>query len=171
MAGKKVVLPKGMDKINFMRLSKKEPHGRTKIRLLGLGHLAAGKSIEEVSQLLMVDRSSVRHWLDRFIEAGVEGLAEKPRSGRTQLLSNDKAEEVRCAIETLQASREGGRVRGVDIQELLAKKFNAVYDIDSVYKVLKRLNMVWISARSKHPKQSETVQETFKKTSLKKLKN
>ena len=63
--------------------------------------------------------------------------------------------------------RRGGRLTGQDIQQILAKEFNAVYTLTGVYRLLKRLKIVWITSRSIHPKQDPLVQEDFKKTSKK----
>jgi len=48
------------------------------------------------------------------------------------------------------------------MQSLLANEFNCCYSRSGVYALLDRLNIVWITARSKHPKHSEEVIEQFK---------
>jgi len=45
---------------------------------------------------------------------------------------------------------------------MLADEFNCCYTLSGVYTLLDRLNIVWISARSKHPKHSEEAIEQFK---------
>ena len=39
-------------KIDFFQLAKREPNPRTRIRFLALGHLKAGKSKQEVSEIV-----------------------------------------------------------------------------------------------------------------------
>ena len=39
-------------------------------------------SISQISQLLQMDRKTVRKWLVRFQQYGLDGLNDKPRSGR-----------------------------------------------------------------------------------------
>lgn len=43
---------------------------------------AQSPSISQISQLLQMDRKTVRKWLVRFQQYGLEGLNDKPRSGR-----------------------------------------------------------------------------------------
>jgi hypothetical protein len=49
----------------------------------------------------------------------------------------------------------GGRIIAEDIQELLANQYNCCYTLSGVYTLSARLNIVWISGRSKHPKHSK----------------
>ena len=58
------------------------------IRLLHLGHKA-----EEVAQMQAVSKPTVYGWWKRWIAGGLEGLANKPRSGRPQ-----KADENYIAL-------------------------------------------------------------------------
>ncbi|NYT46798.1 MAG: winged helix-turn-helix domain-containing protein [Candidatus Methanofishera endochildressiae] len=71
------------------------------------------------------------------------------------------------AVITLQEERVGGRITGHDIRQLLDEQFQIKCCLNSVYNLLARLNIVWITVRSKHPKQDQTTQDDFKKTSVK----
>ena len=154
--------------VDFFQLAAKEPHPRTRIRLLALGHLQKGKEKMEVIEMFQVSFVSLRKWLLRFIKSGVSGLQELQRSGRKKKLSTDQEEEFRKQVEELQEARKGGRVRGQDVQVLLKEKFSVDYALPSVYDVLDRCGLSWISARSKHPKSDPLIQEDFKKNSKKK---
>jgi len=54
-------------------------------------------------------------------------------------------------------------VRGEDIRQLLDEQFGVVYTLNGVYELLKRLDMVWISARSVSPNANPARQAEFKK--------
>ena len=152
----------------FIELAKREGHARTRLRLIALEHLKEGKSCLEVAVMLKVSRISVRHWLNRFLREGIEGVKEKKRSGRKQVLPKQKEEEFRLEVEKLQEGRNGGRIRVKDIQVMLKEVFCCDYEIKSVYDLLNRLGMSWITARSQHPQSDPQQQEDFKKT-LKKM--
>jgi transposase len=153
---------------DFFQLAKRESNPRTRIRLLALGHLRAGKTKLEVIDMFQIVFPTLRQWLLRFIAEGVNGLREKEGKGRKRKLSAEKEEEFRQQIEYLQKSRKGGRVRGQDVQVLLKEKFCINHALPSVYHVLERCGLSWISARSKHPKSDPGTQEDFKKNSKKK---
>ncbi|KKL08158.1 hypothetical protein LCGC14_2578660 [marine sediment metagenome] len=154
-----------LEGVDFFRLATKESHPRTRIRLLALGHLQAGKKKMAVINMFQISLTSLRKWLLRFIKNGLEGIQEGHRSGRKKKLPLEKEEEFSLEVEALQNNREGGRVRGQDIQILLKEKFCADYALPSVYHVLERCGLSWISSRSKHPKSDSAIQENFKKNS------
>jgi len=153
---------------DFFQLAKREPHPRKRIRLLALGNLQAGKTKREVINIFHITFPTLREWLLRFISDGIEGLSEKPGKGRKKKLSSDQEEEFRKQVESLQELREGGRVRGQDVQALLKEKFCVDHALPSVYHVLERCGLSWISSRSKHPKSDPKAQEDFKKNFKKK---
>jgi transposase len=153
---------------DFFQLAKRESNSRIRIRLLALGHLRAGKTKLEVINMFRIVFPTLREWLLRFIAEGVDGLRDKQGRGRKRKLSAEQEEDFRQQIERLQESREGGRVRGQDVQVLLKEKFCVDHALPSVYHVLERCGLSWISARSKHPKSDSVAQEDFKKNSKKK---
>ena len=153
---------------DFFQLAKREPNPKMRIRLLALGHLREGKTKSEIVDMFQIVFPTLREWLLRFIEEGIEGLRDKQGKGRKRKLPIEREEEFRQQVEDLQKGRNGGRVRGQDIQVLLKEKFRVAHALPSVYHVLERCGLSWISARSKHPKSDPKAQEDFKKNSKKK---
>lgn len=52
---------------------------------------------------------------------------------------------------------------GKDIQKYIKKSYGVDYHVRNIYRLMKELELVWITSRSKHPKQDLVVQEEFKK--------
>lgn len=48
-----------------------------------------GFSIDQISNIVDVDRDSVSNWFNRWEEGGVEALSDDPKSGRPPILFND----------------------------------------------------------------------------------
>ena len=109
---------------NFFQLAKRESHPRIRIRLLALGHLQSGKTKSEVIDMFQITFPTLRQWLLRFIAEGIVGLREREGKGRKRKLSPAQEEEFIQQIELLQQGREGGRIRGQDVQVLLKEKFD-----------------------------------------------
>ena len=66
-----------------------------------------------------------------------------------------------------QEKREGGRLTAEDIHTIAAQEFNAHYKhSSSLYPLLHRIGMSWITARSRHPQADPEAQDAFKKTLL-----
>lgn len=157
-----------MSGVDFFALAKMERHARTRMRYLALGHVKEGKIKQDVATMFKIHTVTLRNWIVIFLNEGIQGLQEGKRTGRRKKLAKENEEEFRQQIEKLQEKREGGRIRGQDIQVLLKETFHADYKLPSVYDVLARCNVSWISARSKHPKSDPIAQEEFKKNSKKK---
>ena len=158
-------IPAEINNHNFEALYRKEPHARTRIRYLCMSHIEAGKSFSEIAQMLKVSRETIRIWVKRFAEEGLTGLCERPGRGAKQRLSPRDEPVFKKAVEALQAERAGGRVTGHDIRDLLISRFSAVYTLDGVYKLLKRLELVFMSARSIAPQADLEAQKALKKLS------
>jgi transposase len=152
-----------LHRYNFDLLARQEPNGRRRMRCVALAHLKDGKNFTEVANALRVTRHAVMRWLKWFANGGVDRLAGVPHYWSTQRLPKAQEEAFRKAVEQLQHSRGGGRVRGEDIRQLLAEQFAVTYSLNGVYDLLKRLDMVWISARSVSPHADPVKQAEFKK--------
>ncbi len=52
---------------------------RTQMILLS----AAGQPVAQIASLTFFGEDTVLYWLDRYEQDGIDGLADRPRSGRT----------------------------------------------------------------------------------------
>lgn len=161
-------LQEKMSAINFFELAKKEKHPRVRIRLLAMGHVKRGTFRNEIAEMYQITTESIRSWVSKFLQNGIKGLKEGQRSGRKKKLPTEREEEFRKEVERLQEQRPGGRVRASDIQIMLKEKFSVEFAHPSVYHLLRRCRLSWISARSKHLRMNEFDQEEFKKNLVKK---
>lgn len=158
-------LPEALQNHDFHALAKTEPHPRTRVRLLGMAHLQDGRDYQDIALSLRVSKITVQGWLQRFKAGGLDGLRESPRSGARRKLEASQEALFKEAVLRLQAQRPGGRATGQDVQALLAGRFQVTCCLAGVYNLLARLGLVWITVRSKHPKQNQGNQDGFKKTS------
>jgi transposase len=106
---------------------------------------------------------AVTQWLKCFIDESLNSIAGISHYWRPQRLPKTQEEAFRQAVEQLQNGRGGGRVRGEDIRQLLAKQFGVAYTLNGVYELLKRLDMVGILARSVSPNANRARWSEFKK--------
>lgn len=146
----------------FFGMLRVERDPKIKIKFLALHHLQQGKKIVEVADMVLVDERTVRSWLKAFVLFDYEGLIERPGRGRKPRLPAKDEESFKIEIDKIQEAKNGGRIIAEDIQKLLFEKFNCNYSIPGVYTLLDRLNIVWISGRSKHPKSSQEAIDQFK---------
>ena len=151
------------DHIDFKPLIAKETNGRMRVRLMALSHIKEGANNSQVAKNLHISRRIVNHWVKSFYAHGLEGLKEKPRPGRPCRLSEAQLAQLTEYISNNSIKEKGGRLKAQTIITYIAQKFNLNYRVSNIYRLLHQLGFSWITSRSKHPKQSEEVQEDFKK--------
>ena len=162
--GRQPKIPKEFYEFDYAAAAKIEQSAHVRVKLLALAQVKLGKAYNETAAMFQIHEKSVKAWMTRVVEEGVEGLKIKAGRGRTPILSPCKIDEFKQAIELLQDQRSGGRINVSDITQMAKEKFGAAYKEKGMYDLLHRINMVWISARSVHPSRNPAQQEAFKKT-------
>ena len=163
MQGRKSQYFKKLQQYDFQNLLKKTKDPKIKFRLLAIEHVKKGRSICEVAKIFNVHFNSLRTWIERFIKNETEGLKRQPGQGCNRKITDDAA--FKKAVLELQKNKSGGVIRGIDVLKIMEEKFGVKCCLSSVYVYLKRVNLVWITGRSKHPKSDFEIQAAFKKTS------
>ncbi len=139
---------------DFLATYKVERSANIKIKLQALQHMQEGKSIQETASIVFYHRHSIKSWLQSFVDFDYEGLIDREGRGRKPRLPVTEEENFKIKLDEIQDKREGGSIGAKGIQELLANEFDCCYSLSGVYVSLDRLNIVWISGRSLHPKSS-----------------
>lgn len=152
-----------LQETDFNSLISKETNGRMRIRLIALSHIQAGTNKTQTAKYLKVSRRIVNEWVARFYADGLDGLKEKRRPGRPTALTNIQIEQFKKYVLDNSIKAKGGRLKATDMAEYVNTEFGTKYSIQNIYLILHKLNFSWITSRSRHPKQSEEVQEAFKK--------
>ena len=150
---------------SLLCLSKKEKNPRKRIRLLAVSLFLQSRNRTQVANQLKVARSSVNSWVSSYLERGLAGLEDKQRSGKRPSLSNVQKRTLARYIEFKARSDEGGRLTGADIQQYISSEFGVEYHLNHIYKLLKSTVFSWITSRSRPSKQTQGVQDAFKKVS------
>ncbi|NDO75904.1 helix-turn-helix domain-containing protein [Shewanella sp. SE1] len=148
---------------SLLCLSKKEKNPQKRMRLLAVSIFLQSRNRTQVANQLKVARSSVNSWVSNYLEQGLVGLEDKQRPGKRPSLSNDQKRRLARYIEFKAQSNEGGRLTGADIQQYILSEFGVEYHLNHIYKLLKGMGFSWITSRSRHPKQTQGVQNAFKK--------
>lgn len=150
--------------INFQKMARIESNSRVRERLLGLHNLTLGKNRIEAAKSVGRNPEWLRSWVLRYDEAGYDGLFDKPKSGQPKYLSDEQEQELIEDVLRIQDERNGGRIIADEIRDHITKKFNVTYKGNSIYDLLERLGLSWVSSRSKHPMSDPVKQKAFKQT-------
>ena len=136
-------------------------------RLLALAQVIDGGSRREAARAGAMDRQTLRDWVHRYNAEGIEGLCDRPRSGRPPQLSDAQLAELACLVEAGPelAVQRVVRWRCVDLQGEIKARFGVEISERHVGRLLKRLKFTRLSVRPRHPRADEVAQQDFKKTS------
>jgi transposase len=123
-----------------------------RMRLLAIAHFKVGKNKAAVARTSNVSRRMVNEWVANYLKGGINVLESKKLSGRHSLLSSQQKTDLLDYIERQSQSSSGGRLNGEMLQNYIQQTFSVNYHQNSIYKLLKSLNITWTTSRSKHPK-------------------
>lgn len=147
-------------------VAKRLSDNRQARRVLAIAMVLDGFSREDAAQACGMDRQTLRDWVHRYNEAGLEGLTDRGRCGRPASLTDaERAELAGWVDEGADLARDGVvRFRRVDLRDRIAGRFGVHLHERSVGKLLRQLGFRHLSVRPLHPQTDLAAQEAFKKT-------
>lgn len=137
-------------------------------RLLAIALILDGHSRGVSARLNGMDRQTLRDWVRRYNEEGVDGLRSRVSPGRPPALNEAQMKELRIMVLAGPdpERNEVIRWRCADLRDEIAARWSVPLHERSVGRLLHRLNMARLQPRPYHPKKDAAEQAAFKKTSL-----
>ena len=138
-------------------------------RMLAIALVLDGWSREEAAETCAMDRQTLRDWVHRYNESGLEGLTDRPRRNgpRPRLSVEQQAQVAKWVEQGPDLERDGVvRWRCVDLQLRIAREFAVQLHERTVGKLLRRLSFRRVSVRPQHPQSKPEDQAVFSTTSL-----
>ena len=153
------------DPAELRRLARRERDGRVSARLLALANALEGIPREEAARLAGMTGQTLGDWVHRYNEEGVEGLKDRPRSGRpSRLDAGGQAALKALVLKGPDLARDGcvaWRLR--DLCRLVEDRFGVAYSETGMLRLARGLDLSWQKARPVHPEADLKAQERFKK--------
>lgn len=137
-------------------------------RMLALAMVLEGRTRTEAARAAGMDRQTLRDWVHRYNDSGLEGLKNRAgaRGPRRKLTEAQEAEFAGWVREGPKLEEHKVvRWRCKDLRDEIARRFGVEMHERTVGKLLARLNFSRISVRPRHPEQDMAAQEAHKKTS------
>lgn len=137
-------------------------------RLLAIAMVLDGASRLDAARQAGMDRQTLRDWVHRYNETGIDGLVSRRPPGPAPKLTAEQMAELRDLV-------VGGpdptlhhvvRWRCVDLRTEVARRFSVTVEERTIGKWLRKLELTRLQPRPYHPKKDIAAQEAFKKTSL-----
>jgi transposase len=136
-------------------------------RLLALALVLDGYSRTEAAALNGMDRQTLRDWVHRYNDLGVEGLKSRQSPGPPPALSEQQMAELRELV--IQGPdpeiHKVVRWRCVDLQAEVARRFSVEVHENTIGRWLHELGLTRLQPRPVHPQKDPEAEVIFKKTS------
>jgi transposase len=149
------------------RLARLEDDGRVACRLLALANALDGMSREQAAKQAGMGRQTLRDWVIRFNVGGVEGLRDRPRSGRPPFLGEGQMAAFKALVlRGPDPERDGvSSWTAKDLCRMVLDCFGVSYSENGMLDLLHGLGLSWQKTRPVHPQANPKAQQAFKKTS------
>lgn len=153
--------------VELRRLARLEADGRVACRILALANALDGMSREQAAKQAGMDRQTLRDWVIRFNAEGMDGLRDRPRSGRPAFLDEGQM----AALKALVLRGPNPERAGVsswtakDLCRIVENRFGVSYSENGMLDLLHGLGLSWQKTRPIHPQANSKAQQAFKKTS------
>ena len=136
-------------------------------RILALAMVLEGRSRTEAAELGGMDRQTLRDWVHRYNDHGIEGLKSRTSPGRApSLTALQRAELLDLVLEGPDPDVHGVvRWRCVDLRAEVARRFQVEVHENTIGRWLHELGLTRLQPRPVHPQKDPDAETAFKKTS------
>jgi transposase len=137
-------------------------------RLLAIAMVLEGASRLDAARQSGMDRQTLRDWVLRYNEHGVDGLASRKPPGAAPKLNGAQMSELRGLVLAGPDPKTDKVVRWRcrDLRAAVIQRFSVTVPERTIAKWLRKLKLTRLQPRPFHPKRDEAAQEAFKKTSV-----
>ncbi len=154
-----------LDAAGLRRAARRASSVAASRRMLALALVLEGTSRTEAAQAAGMDRQTLRDWVHRYNEQGLDGLTDRHGEfGPKRLLSPEQEAEVAEWVRRGPDLAEHGvvRWRRADLAREIEARFGVVLAERSISTVLRRLGFTRLVVRPRHPGQDTAAQASFR---------
>lgn len=133
-------------------------------RMLAIANALDGMTFTEAARAAGLERQALGDAVKRYNAEGLDGLKDRPRSGRRcRLTDTQQAELAAVIVQGPDPDKDGVSAYTLeDLCTLVEKRFERTYTDRGMSKVIKRLGFSRQKARPHHPAKDEAAQAAFK---------
>ena len=152
--------------VMLRKLAKAEEDARMARRLLAIANALDGMSREAAAQAAGMDRQTLRDWVIRYNENGIDGLLDRWDGGRPPRLEPGELAELYAIV----MAGPDPEIDGVcaftreDLVRICEKRFDKTMHRATMGRLLRGMGLSRQKARPSHPQKDPASQEAFKKS-------
>ena len=165
MASRAIEIATNLTADALRALARKETNQRAAMRMLAIAGELDGYDREEAARLAGMSDQALRDAIKRLNAEGIDGLYDRPRSGRPRHLDEQQDAEIKAAVLAGPDIEEDGLSSFTleDIRKMICDQHGADYHIGYMGRVMKRLGLSRQKTRPSHPQKDPAAAAAFKK--------
>ncbi len=164
--GRNSLQVKGYSSEEIRALFAKDEKYTIGIRLYAVYQVSRGQTSRKLESLYNTSFKQITNWVHRFEESGLEGLRDKPKSGRKPRLTQEQMNELCNVLQNNRPDEFGYSTatwNGTILKEYIEKHYHVVYQKAQVYNLLKKLGFTYQNGKAQYPEADEQKREAFKR--------
>jgi transposase len=152
--------------VALRREAKGESDARAARRMLAIANALSGMSRDEAARAAGMDRQTLRDWVLRYNEHGLDGLYDRWGDGRPpRLTAEEQAELLGVVMAGSDPETTGiSAYTREDFVRICEERFSKTFHPSSMSRVLKRLGLSRQKTRASHPMKDPAAAAAFKKS-------
>ena len=131
------------------------------IRLFAVYQIAKGMDAKELVDLYSSSHKSICNWVHRYNAEGIDGLKDRPRSGRPPLLNGSQKLELDTIIQSspLEYGYDTATWTAALVIDIVKKTFGVEYKKAQMYNILHSLGFSFQKGKGYYPETEERTKE------------
>jgi transposase len=169
MTGRAIEIMTHLKADELRALARKESNRRAAMRMLAIANELDGYEREEAARLAGMSNQALRDAIKRLNAQGLDGLYDRPRSGRPRRLDAKQEAKIKAAVLAgPDIDKEGlSSFTLEDIRQLIEDRHGVCHHIGYMGRVMKRMGLSRQKGRPSHPQKDEAAAAAFKKSPAK----
>ena len=152
--------------VMLRKLAKAEEDGRVARRLLAIANALDGMDRKAAAETAGMDRQTLRDWVIRYNEHGIDGLLDCWGRGRPPRLAPDEQAELYAIVLAGPDPEKDGicAYTREDLVRICEQRFGKTMHCATMGRLLRSMGLSRQKARPSHPRKDPASQEAFKKS-------
>ena len=149
---------------DIYKLLRKDEKYMIGVRLYAVYQIAKGSVSRDLEKIYNVSFKSVCNWVHEFNEKGIEGLKDKPKSGRKPRLREEEKELIKTVIlkeEPSTYSYNTSTWTGPILIDFIEKRYGIKYHKAQIYNIMKAMGLSYQKGKGIYPEADKEKRETF----------
>jgi transposase len=150
----------------LQEIAKSNPDYQVGIRLLALIQIKKGLPSRKLEDIFQVSHTRYCQWVKSFNKDGIEGLKNKPKSGRRPKLNQQQLERIKDTVLNTSPMAHGFNTatwNGPLIREFIKQDMGVDFKKAQVYNILKGQGLTYQKAKGKYPEADAALKEEMSK--------